>query len=155
MLTAHPDGLDLYDLATFWIDPTPTRHWPNATTSAAVAGRADFVVGGQDGEVIKSLGSADHGAEETVVLSGEPVQVITQAPDPLRAAGRRSVGERCASTCTPTPPPRDGTLTPAERHRAAAAAGLDVVALTDHDSVAGWARAAAAAGRPASSWCPA
>jgi hypothetical protein len=35
----------------------------------------------------------------------------------------------------------DGTLTPAELVRAAAAAGLDVVALTDHDTTAGWAPA--------------
>ncbi|MEU4570538.1 PHP domain-containing protein [Micromonospora sp. NPDC023956] len=32
----------------------------------------------------------------------------------------------------------DGTLTPAELVRAAAAAGLDVVAITDHDTTAGW-----------------
>lgn len=35
----------------------------------------------------------------------------------------------------------DGTLTPAELVRAAAEAGLDVVALTDHDTTAGWAPA--------------
>ncbi|HET6213737.1 MAG TPA: PHP domain-containing protein, partial [Micromonosporaceae bacterium] len=35
----------------------------------------------------------------------------------------------------------DGTLTPAELMPAAAAAGLDVVALTDHDTTAGWAPA--------------
>ena len=39
----------------------------------------------------------------------------------------------------------DGTVPPAEVVRAAAAAGLDVVALTDHDSAAGWDEAAAAA----------
>ena len=38
----------------------------------------------------------------------------------------------------------DGTLRPAQLVRAAAAAGLDVVALTDHDTTAGWAEAAAA-----------
>ncbi|MDQ1587396.1 MAG: 3,5-nucleoside bisphosphate phosphatase [Microbacteriaceae bacterium] len=38
----------------------------------------------------------------------------------------------------------DGTETPAELIRAAAAAGLGVVALTDHDSTAGWQDAAAA-----------
>ncbi|MEV7414166.1 PHP domain-containing protein [Streptomyces sp. NPDC089919] len=38
----------------------------------------------------------------------------------------------------------DGTDTPAELVRAAAAAGLDVVALTDHDTVAGYAEAIAA-----------
>ncbi|GAA0911323.1 PHP domain-containing protein [Virgisporangium ochraceum] len=38
----------------------------------------------------------------------------------------------------------DGTLTPAELVRAAADAGLDVVALTDHDNTAGWAPAAEA-----------
>ncbi|WP_062206895.1 PHP domain-containing protein [Streptomyces sp. NBRC 109706] len=38
----------------------------------------------------------------------------------------------------------DGTASPAELVRAAAAAGLDVVALTDHDTVAGHAEAAAA-----------
>lgn len=38
----------------------------------------------------------------------------------------------------------DGTLTPAELVIAAAEAGLDVVAITDHDTTAGWAAAAAA-----------
>ncbi|RKS72498.1 hypothetical protein CLV35_2742 [Motilibacter peucedani] len=38
----------------------------------------------------------------------------------------------------------DGTDSPAELVRAAAAAGLDVVALTDHDTTAGWDEAAAA-----------
>jgi predicted metal-dependent phosphoesterase TrpH len=38
----------------------------------------------------------------------------------------------------------DGTETPAELVRAAAAAGLGTVALTDHDSTTGWAEAAAA-----------
>lgn len=41
----------------------------------------------------------------------------------------------------------DGTDTPADLVRAAAAAGLDVVAITDHDSTAGWDDAFAA--RPA------
>jgi predicted metal-dependent phosphoesterase TrpH len=39
----------------------------------------------------------------------------------------------------------DGTETPAEVIRAAEAAGLDVVALTDHDTTAGWKDAAAQA----------
>lgn len=39
----------------------------------------------------------------------------------------------------------DGTETPAELVRAAAAAGIGTVALTDHDSTSGWASAAAAA----------
>lgn len=39
----------------------------------------------------------------------------------------------------------DGTDTPSELMRAAAAAGLDVIALTDHDTSAGWAEAAVAA----------
>ncbi|MER7443312.1 PHP domain-containing protein [Micromonospora avicenniae] len=38
----------------------------------------------------------------------------------------------------------DGTLSPAELVRAAADAGLDVVAITDHDTTAGWAPALAA-----------
>jgi hypothetical protein len=38
----------------------------------------------------------------------------------------------------------DGTTSPAELVRAAAAAGLDVVALTDHDTTAGWSAAASA-----------
>ena len=39
----------------------------------------------------------------------------------------------------------DGTLRPAEVMAEAAAAGLDVVALTDHDGLGGWTEAAAAA----------
>ncbi|MDN5892575.1 MAG: PHP domain-containing protein [Nocardioides sp.] len=39
----------------------------------------------------------------------------------------------------------DGTQTPAELMRAASAAGLDVVAITDHDTCAGWAEAERAA----------
>lgn len=38
----------------------------------------------------------------------------------------------------------DGTLTPAELVRAGAAAGLDVMAITDHDTTGGWAAAAEA-----------
>ncbi|WP_306211325.1 PHP domain-containing protein [Actinoplanes sp. RD1] len=38
----------------------------------------------------------------------------------------------------------DGTLTPSELVRAGAAAGLDVMAITDHDTTGGWAEAAAA-----------
>ena len=38
----------------------------------------------------------------------------------------------------------DGTDTPAELVRAAATAGLDVLAITDHDTTGGWAEAAAA-----------
>jgi predicted metal-dependent phosphoesterase TrpH len=41
----------------------------------------------------------------------------------------------------------DGTLTPAELVTAGAAAGLDVLAITDHDTTGGWAAAAGA--RPA------
>ena len=41
----------------------------------------------------------------------------------------------------------DGTLAPAELVQAARAAGLDVVALTDHDTSNGWAEAAEAAGQ--------
>lgn len=41
----------------------------------------------------------------------------------------------------------DGTFTPAELVRAGAAAGLDVMAITDHDTTGGWDEAAAA--RPA------
>ena len=48
----------------------------------------------------------------------------------------------------------DGTDTPSELVRAAARAGLDVVAITDHDTADGWAEAAAAAdGASASRWC--
>jgi predicted metal-dependent phosphoesterase TrpH len=38
----------------------------------------------------------------------------------------------------------DGTLTPAELVRAGAAAGLDIMAITDHDTTGGWAAAAEA-----------
>ncbi|KAB1138644.1 PHP domain-containing protein [Micromonospora sp. AMSO12t] len=38
----------------------------------------------------------------------------------------------------------DGTLSPAELVRAAAESGLDIVAITDHDTTAGWAPALAA-----------
>lgn len=41
----------------------------------------------------------------------------------------------------------DGTLTPAQLVAAGASAGLDVIAITDHDTTGGWAQAAAA--RPA------
>jgi 3',5'-nucleoside bisphosphate phosphatase len=41
----------------------------------------------------------------------------------------------------------DGTCTPTEVIEAAAEAGLDIVALTDHDGLGGWAEAAAAAER--------
>src|SRR5690606_28852687 len=48
----------------------------------------------------------------------------------------------------------DGTVPPAELIRAAADARLDAVALTDHDSVAGWEVAAAEAGRAGIEFVP-
>ena len=47
----------------------------------------------------------------------------------------------------------DGTEPPADLVRAAAAAGLDVVALTDHDTTAGWAEARGGAAAAARGWC--
>ena len=47
----------------------------------------------------------------------------------------------------------DGTQTPAELVRAAERAGLDVVAITDHDTADGWAEAARPPTRSASPWC--
>ncbi len=38
----------------------------------------------------------------------------------------------------------DGTLSPAQLVTAGAQAGLDVMAITDHDTTGGWAEAAAA-----------
>ncbi|GAA0543062.1 PHP domain-containing protein [Paractinoplanes ferrugineus] len=52
-----------------------------------------------------------------------------------------SIDLHCHSTAS------DGTLTPAQLVTAGAAAGLDVMAITDHDTTGGWAEAAA--GRPA------
>lgn len=46
----------------------------------------------------------------------------------------------CHTTCS------DGTLTPEELVRAAIAAGVKALAITDHDTLAGWDRAIAAAG---------
>jgi hypothetical protein len=46
----------------------------------------------------------------------------------------------CHTTCS------DGTLTPEELVRAAIAAGVKAMAITDHDTLAGWERAIAAAG---------
>ena len=46
----------------------------------------------------------------------------------------------------------DGTLSPAGVIRAAAEAGLDVVALTDHDTAQGWPEASAEALLSGSSW---
>jgi predicted metal-dependent phosphoesterase TrpH len=49
-----------------------------------------------------------------------------------------SIDLHCHSTAS------DGTLTPAELVRAGASAGLDVMAITDHDTTGGWDEAAAA-----------
>jgi predicted metal-dependent phosphoesterase TrpH len=57
-------------------------------------------------------------------------------PRPVAAAAR--IDLHAHSTAS------DGTLTPAELVRAAADAGLDVLAITDHDTTAGWAPAVAA-----------
>lgn len=48
----------------------------------------------------------------------------------------------------------DGTQSPAELVAAAAAAGIDVLALTDHDTADGWAEAAAAAERHGVTFVP-
>ncbi|MFF3853948.1 PHP domain-containing protein [Micromonospora sp. NPDC002575] len=57
-------------------------------------------------------------------------------PPPVPAAARIDLHTHSTAS--------DGTLTPAELVRAAADAGLDVVAITDHDTTAGWAPAVAA-----------
>ncbi|MFG1848409.1 PHP domain-containing protein [Micromonospora carbonacea] len=57
-------------------------------------------------------------------------------PPPVPAAARIDLHTHSTAS--------DGTLTPAELVRAAADAGLDVVAITDHDTTAGWASAVAA-----------
>lgn len=57
---------------------------------------------------------------------------------PNRAADRRPTPRIDLHTHSTA---SDGTLSPAELVRAAAAAGLDVVAITDHDTCAGWAEA--------------
>lgn len=59
-------------------------------------------------------------------------------PPTLAAVGFPAIDLHAHSTVS------DGTDTPAELVAHAAAAGLDVLALTDHDSVAGWAAASAA-----------
>jgi len=46
----------------------------------------------------------------------------------------------CHTTCS------DGTLTPEALVQAAIAAGVKAMAITDHDTLAGWDRAIAAAG---------
>ncbi|MBB5828915.1 PHP domain-containing protein [Micromonospora carbonacea] len=57
-------------------------------------------------------------------------------PPPVPAAARIDLHTHSTAS--------DGTLTPTELVRAAADAGLDVVAITDHDTTAGWASAVAA-----------
>jgi predicted metal-dependent phosphoesterase TrpH len=65
--------------------------------------------------------------------------VILSAPDSLPIAGPDArIDLHAHSTAS------DGTLSPAELVHAAAEAGLDVVAITDHDTTAGWAPAVAA-----------
>ncbi|MFY1675041.1 PHP domain-containing protein [Plantactinospora sp. WMMB334] len=57
---------------------------------------------------------------------------------PGNSGGRPRIDLHTHSTAS------DGTLTPADLVRAAREAGLDVLALTDHDTTAGWEPAAAA-----------
>src|SRR5262245_3910959 len=59
--------------------------------------------------------------------------------DPRVMSGAMRIDLHAHSTAS------DGTFTPAEVMMAAAEAELDVVALTDHDTTAGWPEASAAA----------
>ena len=90
-----------------------------------------------------------HGPGQRGVPAGPGVVGPTPARDPRRAqrglgaggdyAGKVKIDLHTHSNVS------DGTETPGELIRSAAAAGLDVVALTDHDSTDGWAQASAAA----------
>lgn len=65
--------------------------------------------------------------------------MIASAPNPLPTPGPDArIDLHAHSTAS------DGTLTPAELMQAAADAGLDTVAITDHDTTIGWAPAVAA-----------
>ena len=72
----------------------------------------------------------------------------SERPAGCRDRRVRQAERRCGSTCTPTPRCPTAPRRPAELLATAQAAGLDVVALTDHDTTAGWAagRGGAAAG---------
>ena len=85
------------------------------------------------------------------------------APAPRREtrAGRgsapsvRQAERRCGSTCTPTPRSPTAPTPRPSCSRRAAAAGLDVVALTDHDTTAGWDGGRGGPPRRADRSCPA
>ncbi len=73
--------------------------------------------------------------------------MTTGAGNPSRAGHPRSAGQAGRIDLHTHSYASDGTDSPAEVVAAAHAAGLDVVALTDHDSTAGWVEAAAEARR--------
>jgi predicted metal-dependent phosphoesterase TrpH len=111
---------------------------------ASEAGRWDLV-----------LPRSSTGWRSSVVGSSFTRPMLSPAPRPDRAA---SPGRRATAATPRTSYPdevridlhthsyaSDGTDSPADVVRQAAAAGLDVVALTDHDTTRGWAEAAAAA----------
>lgn len=70
------DGIDLYDLATFWTTPVPLMFWPIAATNLAWSGPASFVVGSDTGEVTEI--GIDPRQTETVVVAdtAAPVRVV-------------------------------------------------------------------------------
>jgi hypothetical protein len=76
LAVADSDGIDLYDLATFWTAPVPLMFWPIAATNLAWSGPTSFVVGSDTGEVTE-IGIDPRQSETAVVAdTATPVRVV-------------------------------------------------------------------------------
>jgi hypothetical protein len=73
LVVADADGLDVYDLTTFWTSPVPLMFWPIAATSLAWSGPSSFVVGSDTGEVTEV--GIDPPRTETITVADTPTPV--------------------------------------------------------------------------------
>jgi hypothetical protein len=76
LAVADADGIDLYDLDTFWTTPVPLMSWPIAAVSLAWSGPTSLVVGSDTGEVTEI--GIDPRRTETAVIAdpAAPVRVV-------------------------------------------------------------------------------
>jgi len=105
---------------------------------ASYRGRV-VAVPGQEGTIAPAVTTATTSASSDPPAGSDPAPTGTPSGRPYPE--RVLIDLHTHSTVS------DGTQLPAEVVAAAAAAGVDVVALTDHDSTAGWEQAGAASAR--------
>ena len=148
--------MKVLDLDAVRAAPTATTPYPHFTTGGAL--KADAVPALMDD--FPAITQPGFFPIDDVPVAGSFAALLDdlQSPEFSRVVGEK-LGMDLASrptliTVRKWSRASDGTQTPTELVQSAARAGLDVVALTDHDTAAGWPEAAGAAAEAGVSLVP-